>query len=95
MATLIGVRSGMSAARTSALTMAAASLVRTLLFPEVVGAAVLWVGMWYFWFSFDRSHYLFKAMWFAFLFLLVPLGTVAYYFLVYRRFLSSGETGRG
>ena len=84
-ATLIGAKAAIPAAGAVALNPAAASLVRTLLFPEVIGAAVLWVGMWYFWFSFDRSHYLIKALWFIFLFFLAPLGTVAYYFLVYRR----------
>ena len=90
-ATLIGVRTAIIAAGAGALNAAAVSLVRTLLLPEIVGAAVLWAGMWYFWFSFDRSHYLLKAVWFALLFFLVPIGTVAYYFLVYRRCLS--ETG--
>jgi hypothetical protein len=88
-ATVIGVRAAIVAAGTGALNPAAASLVRTLLFPEILGAAVLWAGMWYFWFSFDRSHYLHKAIWFTLLFFLVPLGTVAYYFLVYRRCLST------
>jgi hypothetical protein len=94
-ATLIGVHAAMSAAGTNALTATAASLVRTLLFPEILGTAVLWAGMWYFWFGFDRSYYLNKALWFIFLFFLVPLGTVAYYFLVYRRCLSTLGTSRG
>jgi len=94
-ATMIAVHAAMSASGTRALNSAAASLVRTMLFPEVVGAAVLWAGMWYFWFSFDRSHYLYKAMWFTFLFFLIPAGTVAYYFLVYRRCLSTLRTDQG
>ena len=85
----------MAAAGTSALTQSAASIVRKMLFPEVVGAAILWAGMWYFWFNFDRSHYLLRAMWFAILFFLVPLGTVAYYFLVYRRCVPNFATNRG
>ena len=48
MATLIGVHLAMSAVGASALTTDVASMVRPLLFPEIVGAAVLWVGMWYF-----------------------------------------------
>jgi len=94
-ATMIAVHGAMSAAGTGALNSSAASLVRTLLFPEIVGSAVLWAGMWYFWFSFDHSHYLHKAMWFAFLFFLVPAGTVAYYFLVYRRRLGTVTTKSG
>jgi hypothetical protein len=93
-ATLIGVRAAIVAAGTGSLNAIAASLVHTLLFPEILGTAILWAGMWYFWFSFDPSHYLRKAIWFALLFFLVPLGTVAYYFLVYRR-CTSLTTGPG
>jgi hypothetical protein len=84
-ATLLGVRMAMAAAGTHALTPSASTIVRMLLFPEIAGEAVLWVGMWYFWFGFDRSHYLRRAMWFVLLFLLPPLGTIFYYFLVFRR----------
>jgi hypothetical protein len=86
-ATLIGAHMAMSAAGTSALTPTASSVLLTLLYPEVLGAAVLWVAMWYFWFSFDGSHYLKKAAWFALL-LLVPIGTLFYYVVVYRRCIS-------
>ncbi len=89
LATLAGVHMAMSAAGTGALTPSAASLVRVLLFPEIVGAAVLWIAMWYLWFGFDRSHYLKKAIWFVFLFFLGPIGTVSYYFAVYRRCVST------
>lgn len=84
-ATLIGSHTAMRSAGTRSLTPSAAPLVRALLFPGIVGAGVLWTGMWYFWFSFDRSHYLKKAVWFAILFFLIPLGTIAYYFFVYRK----------
>jgi hypothetical protein len=84
-ATRIGVHAAMAAAGASALNVRAGSVVRLLLFPEIFGAAVLWIGMWYFWFGFDHSHYLQKAAWFMLLFFLVPVGTVAYYFFVYRR----------
>ncbi len=94
-ATLIGVRTAIVAAGTGALNVPTASLVRTLLLPEILGAAVLWAGMWYFSFSFDRSHYLHKAIWFTLLFFLVPLGTIAYYFLVYRRCIWSLRTNPG
>jgi hypothetical protein len=84
-ATLIGVRVALSAAGATMLTPSAAKLVTMLLFPEIAGAAMLWVAMWYFWFGFDRSSYLKKALWFPFLLFLVPLATAFYYFLVYRR----------
>jgi hypothetical protein len=83
-ATLLGAYMAMAAAGTRALTPSASPVVRMLLFPEIAGEAALWVGMWYFWFGFDRSHYLKKAVWFVLLFFLAPFGTVSYYFLVYR-----------
>jgi hypothetical protein len=85
-ATLVGVRVAMSVAGARALTPAAASLVRVLLFPEITGAAVLVVSMWYFWFGFDHSHYLKRAIWF--LLLLFVFGSVLYYFVVYCRGVS-------
>jgi hypothetical protein len=88
-ATLLGVHMAMAVAGTRALTPSASTLVRMFLFPEIAGEAVLWVGMWYFWFGFDRSYYLKKAVWFVLLFFLAPFGTVFYYFLVYRRGISA------
>jgi hypothetical protein len=87
-ATLVGVHMAMTAAGTRSLIPPASSVVRILLYPEVVGAAVLWVAMWYFWFAFDSSHYLKRAAWFLMLFLLAPFGPVLYYFFVYRRRIS-------
>jgi hypothetical protein len=87
-ATLLGVHMAMAAVGMRALTPFASTLVRMILFPEIAGEAVLWVGMWYFWFSFDRSHYLKRAVWFLLLFFLAPFGTIFYYFLVYRRGVS-------
>ena len=66
----------------------ASAVVRTLLYPEVAGVAVLRIGMWYFWFGFDSSHYLKKAVWFVLLGFLAPFGTLLYYFLVYRHFVA-------
>ena len=88
-ATLLGVHMAMAVAGTRALTPSASTPVRMFLFPEIAGDAVLWVGMWYFWFGFDRSHYLKKAVWFVLLFFLAPFGTIFYYFLVYRRGISA------
>jgi hypothetical protein len=87
--TLLAIYMAMAAAGTRALTPSASPVVRILLFPEIAGEAALWVGMWYFWFGFDRSHYLKKAMWFVSLFFLAPLGTLLYYFFVYRRGVSA------
>jgi hypothetical protein len=92
-ATFLGVSAAMSAARQAALNPAAASLVRTLFYPEILGVAILWAAMWYFWFSFDQSHYLKRAVWFCLLFFLAPFGPLLYYFIVYRRSVS-GQTER-
>src|SRR3954471_20473944 len=85
MATLIGIHLAFSAAGASALNWQARSVARFLLFPEILGSALLWIAMWYFWLGFDQSHYFYKAVSFLLLFFFPPLGTIFYYFLVYRR----------
>jgi hypothetical protein len=72
-ATRIGIMVALAMAGRRALNPAAAALARLLLYPEIAGLAVLWVAMWYFWFGFDRSHYLKRALWFVLLFFLVPI----------------------
>lgn len=83
-ATLIGVRWAMSIAGAAALNENARTVARFLLFPEIFGAALLWVAMWYFWFSIDQSHFLKKAVFFFLLFFFALIGTLIYYFVVYR-----------
>ena len=56
-ATSIGVHMAMSVAGAGALTPVAATLVKMLLYPEILAAALLWIAMWYFWFGFDASHH--------------------------------------
>jgi len=60
-------------------------VVRLLLWPGLVGTALLSVAMWYFWLGFDNSGWLKKAIWFVPLYFLLPFGPVFYYFFVYRR----------
>src|SRR5580698_9503370 len=74
--TLFGLRVAMAAAGTRSFIPTAASVARTLLYPEVTGTAVLWVAMSYFWFGYDRSHYLKRAIWFLLLFFVAPFGPV-------------------
>jgi hypothetical protein len=62
-----------------------ATIFRLVLFPEVVGTALLQVAMLYFWFGFDQSSWLKRALWFPFLFLFIPLTHALYYFFVYRK----------
>jgi hypothetical protein len=88
-ATLLAVRMAMVSAGTHALVAPASAVVRTLLYPETAGVAVLWIGMWYFWLGFDSSHYFKKAMWFVLLGLLAPFGTILYYFFVYRHLIAA------
>jgi len=62
-----------------------ALLVKSLLWPGVLGTAVLAVAMWYFWYSIDQSSWAKKALWFFVLFLGFMLGPMLYYFFAYRR----------
>jgi len=59
--------------------------VRLLLWPGILGTATLSVAMWYFWFSFDDSSWIKKAIWFFPLYFLLALGPALYYFFVYRK----------
>jgi hypothetical protein len=91
----IALRAAMGASGVAALDISpvAALLVRVLLFPAILGTALLSVAMWYFWFAFDNSGWLLKALWFLPLYLLVPVGPVCYYFFVYRRNSQVAESG--
>src|SRR5438876_11742531 len=53
---------------------AAALVVRFLLWPGMIGTALLCIAMWYFWFNFDDSSWFRKALWFIFLYFTVPVG---------------------
>jgi hypothetical protein len=64
---------------------AAGFIVRLLLWPGLIGTALLSVAMWYFWLDFDNSGWLKKAIWFLPLYFLLPFGPAFYYFFVYRR----------
>jgi hypothetical protein len=63
----------------------AALLIQVLVFPGVIGAAVLWVAMWYFWFTFDNSGWLLKAVWCCLFLFFAFFASPFYYFFVYRR----------
>src|SRR5216683_5374761 len=84
--TLVAVSAAMvaSGVRSLAGAPAVVSIVKMLLFPEVLGTAALSIAMWYFWFSFDRSSWIRKACWFPPLYLLPTMGPALYYFFVYR-----------
>jgi hypothetical protein len=60
-------------------------IARLLLFPAMLGTSVLTIAMWYFWFGFDRSSWVKKALWCLPLFLFVPIGPTLYCFFVYLR----------
>jgi hypothetical protein len=64
---------------------AAAQLVRALLWPGIAGTALLSIAMWYFWFTFDQSRWMKKALWFVILGLGFALGPAIYYIFIYRR----------
>jgi hypothetical protein len=81
--TLMATRAAQSVIGSHALPSATASVLRLILTPEIVGSALLWVAMLYFWFNFDRSSWLKRALWFPFLFSFIPLAHALYHFLVY------------
>lgn len=80
--TRIAIHAAMSSAGRTELSTSAALLVRVLLYPEIVGSALLWVGMLYF--SFDQTDFMKRAVWFLIL-VLIPFAAVFYYYFVYRR----------
>ena len=63
----------------------AATMIRAILLPGICGAALLCVAMWYFWFTFDRSSWRKKALWFFPLYFVLALGPALYFFFVYLR----------
>jgi hypothetical protein len=95
LATLLATHVAISVAGVSELNSEARLLLRRFLFPQILGAALLWVSMWYFWFGFDSSPYVRKAASFVLLFFLAPIGTLVYYFLTYRRLVRTGAQSSG
>jgi hypothetical protein len=55
-----------------------------LLFPGVLGTAIIWVAMWYFWFIFHPAERISSSLWFVVLWL-GPPGALVYFFCVYLR----------
>ena len=64
-------------------------LVNVLFLPEILGTAVLVVGMGYFLCGFDRNSEAKRALWFLLLYFLIFLVLPFYYFLVYRSQVST------
>jgi ABC-type spermidine/putrescine transport system permease subunit II len=82
LATKMGIAAAMLAEGVSTLSPTAVLLVKGFLFPEIVGSAVLFVGMSYCWLGFDGS-YVKKGFWIVLVkFCLIT--TPVYYFAVYR-----------
>ncbi len=67
------------------LPMKAMIVLEVVLIPEVFGTALLWVAMFYFWFGFDPSPWLVRAIWIVLLYCLAPFSPALYYFFVYRK----------
>jgi hypothetical protein len=91
LATRIGIIAAMAVAEVSKLPPVTLLIVRVLLFPEVVGSAVLLVGMSYCWFGFHRARSRKRVLWYVLVSLFTLLTMPIYYFFVYRR-LASEET---
>lgn len=87
--TWIGTRAAQIFAGKPTLSPGTATALLLILFAEVVGAALLWVAMQYFWFGFDHSSWLMRAFWFLVLWSVLPLFWALYYFFVYRKELGA------
>jgi lysylphosphatidylglycerol synthetase-like protein (DUF2156 family) len=85
-AVLMGTRLAVEAsgAGSVAASPLAVMIVKSLLWPGIVGTGLLSVAMWYFWFSFDRFRWMRRASWFLVLFWGITIGPALYYFFVYR-----------
>lgn len=77
LAVLAGTQTAMveSGVASLAASPSAALLVKGLLWPGIIGTALLSIAMWYFWFTFDQSHWMKKALWFVVLFMGNCVGT--------------------
>jgi hypothetical protein len=62
-----------------------AFVLKALMLPGVLGAAVLWIGMLYFWFRHHPGEGMSKPLWAAELWLLGPVGALFYFLIVYLR----------
>ena len=87
LAVLVGTRTAMAESGVWSLEdfPGARLLVKSLLWPGIIGTAILAIAMWYFWFTFDESPWGKKAFWFLILFFGFALGPVLFYFFAYRK----------
>jgi hypothetical protein len=90
-ATRIGVFAAMTAAGVSSFSAEAGLFVKVLFFPEIIGTAILFVGMSYCWLGFGGS-YKRKLLWIIFIRFFVVMAPI-YYFLEYRS-LASREASK-
>jgi hypothetical protein len=91
LATRVGIITASNVARVSGYPPGTVLLLRVLLFPEVMGSALLLVGMSYCWFGFDRTRYKKRVLWYFLVSLFTLVTMPTYYFFVYRR-LAASET---
>jgi hypothetical protein len=89
--TLMGTHAAQAVIGAETLPSPTAAVLKVVLIPEVIGTALLWVAMFYFWFGFDRSHWLARALWFCVISFLAPLGLALYCFFVYRKWAGNEE----
>jgi hypothetical protein len=88
--TRIAILAAMAAADVAVLPLGVASLLKLLLYPEIVGTAVLLVGMSYCWLGIEAS-YRKKVLWFL---LLAPfLITMPIYYFAFYRQMAAREAG--
>jgi hypothetical protein len=91
--TVIGTRTAQEFAHVATLPPLTDALLTVVWIPGIAATALLWVAMFYFWFGFDQSHWMTRALWFVALFFFAPYGPALYCFFVYRRRTSSEIQG--
>ena len=89
--TLAGTRAAQAVVGSYTLPPATAAVLRLVLIPEVFGTALLWVAMLYFWFGFDQSSWLKRALWFPLIFAFIPLALFLYHLFVYRKWTRNDD----
>jgi hypothetical protein len=92
LATWIGVLAATLGSGYFVLPQSTALLINLMFLPEILGTAVLLVGMAYFFCGFDRSSEGKRALWFLLLYFLNFLVLPFYYFLIYRSLVKTEGT---
>jgi len=83
--TVLGLRVAILSVGHGGIPEPVASILGLSMLLEILGAALLWTAMLYFWFGFDQSHWLARTFWLVVLCSILPFFWALYYFVIYRR----------